>query len=317
MQFRLEHTFKPLEQPIAYSHKVFALGSCFAQNIGQLLQNHRFNLCLNPSGILFNPASMAQALAQYINPSSFHAQEQLIENQGLFHSWSHHGQFSNPNKAQIEQEITNSLQEANKALSEANYLLLTWGSAWVYELNTSKQIVANCHKVPANQFTKRLLRVEEIVALYTPLLTTLLNQNKDLKIIWSISPVKYSKDGLHQNNLSKSVLFLALNQLQQLFPTSYYFPAFELVQDELRDYRFYGPDMAHPNQQAIDYVWEQFKTHCIEPNSLPLLNDIAHLNQALLHRPLHEGSEEFVKFKKYIQEKSLEVEGRLEERKRK
>jgi hypothetical protein len=211
----------------------------------------------------------------------------------------HHGVFSSPDKQKLKTTISNHLVQANKQLAQLDYLFITWGSAYVYELISNKQVVANCHKVPQQQFSKRLLSVNEIVHAYEKFFAELQELNPNVKVVWSISPVKYLKEGIHENNLSKSVLHLAMHELMQKFPSHYYFPAFEMVQDELRDYRFYATDFAHPNEQAIDYIWEEFISHCIDSSNLAGVKKISSLNQALHHRPLHPDTVAFAKFKQH------------------
>jgi len=310
MEFHYKYNFGELSAPIKYSHQLFAIGSCFAQNIGILLADHKFQTTLNPSGILFNPISIANNIECYLQPNLFNENETIFQHQGLYHSWMHHGCFSSDNESSLKESIQEKLNEANQKLLAANYLLITWGSAYVYEFKDSQKIVANCHKVSNTHFHKRLLSVNEIVNHYTKLLRQLLSVNPNLHVVWSISPVKYLKDGLHQNNLSKSTLLLALDQLLNEFPHQYYFPAYELVQDELRDYRFYTEDFAHPNKIAIKYIWEKFITSCIENNAQDTLLKIAALNQAMMHKPLHPNTSSY---KIFIQQQQIKTQALQQE----
>ncbi len=304
MEFNYKYNFNHLSTPIKYSHQLFAIGSCFAENIGKLLSDHKFPTTLNPSGILFNPISIANNIECYLHPDLFNENENIFQHQGLYHSWMHHGSFSSDNESSLKVSIQQKLNLANQKLLAANYLLITWGSAYVYEIKESQKIVANCHKVPNTHFHKRLLSVNEIVNHYNKLLRQLLSVNPNLRVIWSISPVKYLKDGLHQNNLSKSTLLLALDQLLNEFPHQYYFPAYELVQDELRDYRFYAEDFAHPNNLAIKYIWEKFITSCLEDNAQDTLLKIAALNQAMMHKPLQPKTSSYQIFRQQQQIKT-------------
>ncbi|MDZ4668691.1 MAG: GSCFA domain-containing protein [bacterium] len=279
------------------------MGSCFAQNMGNLLGKHYFNLMLNPFGIVFNPISLAQQLQLLIEPSKFNEHTTLFSHQERVHSWLHHGSFSRTNKAQFMQEITSNLLAAQQQLKEASTLIITWGSANVYKLKETQMVVSNCHKVPANQFQKYQLSIGEIAETYKQVLKELNAFNPHLQIIWSVSPVKYVRDGLHENNLSKATLLLALEEVMKLYPNSYYFPAFEMQQDELRDYRFYASDMAHPSEQAIQYIWEQFVAHCIAPNDQQLLAQVYEFNRAMEHRPLHADTAEFQQFRASTLEK--------------
>lgn len=286
MEFRLVHEFESLPAPIGYRHTLLVAGSCFAEHIGNRLAQHKFNVLVNPGGILFNPISILHNLRSGLEPFSAD-DHQLVQQQGLWQSWNHHGSFGSANK----EELVNNLQQQHHLLqlqlSKAEYLLITFGSAHVFELKSTGQVVANCHKVPSSQFRQRRLTVEEIVEAWSPLLRRIHSEHPHLKMIWTVSPVKYLSNGLQENNLSKATLLLAVEALQHVVPHSYYFPAYELVNDELRDYRFYAEDMAHPSAQAIDYVWEKFKAHCIGQEDLILLNKIAALQTSMQHRTLH------------------------------
>lgn len=297
MEFRSIHTFKPIETPIEYHHKLVSVGSCFAANMGNLLEKHFFSILNNPNGIIFNPISLAQGLSYALNPHLFDAEKYIAEHNHLFYSWLHHGSIYANTKEALLQKI----QDKNKLIStyllEADYLIITWGSAFVYELKEEGEIVANCHKFPGSYFHKRLLSCSEIVNFYQPFLSELLALNPKLKLIWSISPVKYLRDGLHENNLSKSTLFLALEDLLKKFPSSYYFPAFEILQDELRDYRFYAADMAHPSEQAILYIWEQFRKHVFSPQTQEIFKQTHSIASAMEHRILHPNTPEHERFK--------------------
>lgn len=297
MEFRTEPNIQVLQPSIHYNSQLFSIGSCFAENMGLRMQKGKFNFLSNPSGILFNPPSIAHNLQYYLHPEHFDAESQLFEHDGLWHSWAHHGSFSQPSKSQLLEQIASVNKQAHAHLAKADFLLITWGSAFVFELKENRQAVANCHKVPNSNFEKRLLSVQEISTSYHNLFEELIAVNPKLRIVMSVSPVKYTKDGLHENNLSKATLHLAIQALQDRFPMVHYFPAFELVQDELRDYRFYAEDMAHPSEQAIQYVWEKFVMHCIHKDAQKLLASIESIHQAMAHRILHPDTPAHAQFK--------------------
>jgi hypothetical protein len=297
MEFRSKHTFSSIENPLRYGQKILSVGSCFAANMGMQLEKHFFDAQTNPNGIIFNPISLVEGLSIALNPDLFEPEKHVFQHQNRYYSWLHHGSFQADSKAELLTKIETQNRLMQQYLSEGDFLLLTWGSAHAYTLASNQQIVANCHKLPSQHFQKRLLSVAEIVDHYQIFLTELLAINPKLQIIWSISPVKYLRDGLHQNNLSKSTLFLALDSLLKQFPNQYYFPAFELLQDELRDYRFYAADMAHPSEQAIQYIWDQFREHIFGEVALRLYEDIRPISLSMEHRILHPNSPEHLKFK--------------------
>lgn len=297
MEFKVSQSFPNLSKSITYDHKILAIGSCFAQNMGSLLTQHHFNLVLNPFGIVFNPVSLAYQLACLLEPSSFNKEKYVSYHQELYHSWLHHGSYSASNEADFFNKIEADILRAHEQFKQASTLIITWGSANVYELLGTDMVVSNCHKFPSQKFQKRRLSVAEIVAIYKPILASISAFNPSLQIVWSVSPVKYLRDGLNQNNLSKSTLFLAMEELMNAYPNSYYFPAFEIQQDELRDYRFYDVDMAHPSQQAIQYIWEQFVSHCLDADTQKKMQQIAEFNRAMQHRVLHADTSEYMAFR--------------------
>lgn len=282
---------------VGYEHKILCLGSCFAANMGKLLAEHFFQVQCNPNGIIFNPMSLLQGMQQALNPNLFDPEKHLLAHQGNYYSALHHGSFKSDSKEALIARIHAQNKLFGQYLQEADYVLLTWGSAQVYTWQSSQQLVANCHKLPAHLFEKRLLTVSEISSAYEIFITELLRINPKLNIIWSISPVKYIRGGLHENNLSKSTLLLALETLLKKFPQSYYFPAFEILQDELRDYRFYAADMAHPSEQAIQYIWEQFREHLFSEEAKALYEQVQPISQAMGHRFLTANSSEQAAFK--------------------
>lgn len=297
MEFKVSQSFPNLAKSISYEHKLMAIGSCFAQNMGSMLEKHHFNLVLNPFGIVFNPISMAYQLRCLLKLESFSKEKYVALHQELYHSWLHHGSYSAANETDFLNKIEADILLGKEQLRQASTLIITWGSANVYQLLGTDMVVSNCHKFPSNQFQKRRLSVSEIVEAFKPILASIAEANPNLQIVWSVSPVKYLRDGLNQNNLSKSTLFLALEELMHAYPNSYYFPAFEIQQDELRDYRFYDADMAHPSGQAIQYIWEQFVSHCFDIETQKKMKQIAEFNRAMQHRVLHANTSEYMAFR--------------------
>lgn len=248
---------KPSEWKIGYEDKILLLGSCFSDEIGAQMQQRYMQVTCNPFGTLYNPLSIAKAINLQIFNSS-NCKLPLVEHDGLWHSMAHHGSFSRPTKEEAEEAVNESIVAMQKALNEATVVIVTFGTAWVYEMNGD--VVGNCHKLPEKLFTRRRLSVEEIVAAWRPIL----EQYKDKHWIFTVSPIRHIKDGLHENQLSKATLLMAAEELGntenrvQNTERITYFPSYEIVQDELRDYRFYADDLVHPSSMAVSYIWERF-----------------------------------------------------------
>lgn len=287
---------------IAYQDRVMTLGSCFAENIGQRMQKLYFDIDVNPFGVLYNPVSIRNSIDLLIENKPF-IHDNVFENRGLWQSFGHSSLFSDTTPDKCLNKINERFVNAATCFPKTDYLLITFGTAWVFEEKKSGRVVSNCHKLPASHFVRRRLTVDEIVADYTTLITILANVFPNLKIIFSISPIRHWKDGAQENTISKSTLLLAVNDLQQKFPQVRYFPAYEIQMDELRDYRFYASDMLHPSEVAVDYIWSRFSETYFDDATTVMKAELDQLASDLSHRPLHPESEEFVKFRSNIQKK--------------
>lgn len=273
---------------VDFSTGIVCLGSCFAEEVGGRLQMADFHVEVNPYGPLYNPASVALALRRLVEDQEIVASD-LVQHEGLWHSWHHHGRFSRLTAEECLAVCNERIHQAHRALGEASLLMITFGSAWIFE--REGQVVANCHKLPSAEFVRRRMTVEEIVALWKPLLETLRVYYPALTILLTVSPIRHMADGAHGNQLSKSTLLLAVDELVSTQHNVHYFPAYEIVLDELRDYRFYDPDMAHPSSLAVDVVWERFQ----RATMVAAVQQQAHFN-AKQHRreqhiPLHPPAE--------------------------
>ena len=244
---------------INHSHHVMCLGSCFAENIAQKLQNFKFSTLLNPHGILYNPVSIEKSLNQLRSAHQF-SESDLLGHQGLWHSFDHHGQFSMPDQKDTLKKINERLEEGHHFLKNANRLIVTLGTANVFVYKKSGEIVANCHKLPGNEFERKRLKVETIVKKLSPIFSKLKTEKPGLHIITTVSPIRHIRDGLVENQRSKATLLLALDQICADLEFVHYFPSYEILLDDLRDYRFYEADMIHPNEVALNYIWDIFKT---------------------------------------------------------
>lgn len=298
MDFHLDFKPKAFPEKIAHEQNIFLAGSCFTEHIGAKLEQHKFNILQNPNGILFNTASLSQSIINYIDEKIYTAEELFHFNE-LWTSWDHHSKFSSIAKEICLQQINDSQAAAHNFLKTADWAILTLGSAFVYELTEEKQkgrIVANCHKLPASSFTKRLLGLEEVLTQLDGLIYRLKKFNPKLKIIFTISPVRHLREGLIENNRSKATLIQAVHQVVDKFAGLYYFPAYELVIDDLRDYRFYAEDMVHPNYAATNYVWEKFVQTCIDSKALPLMKELHAVYMATQHKPFNPTSQSHQQF---------------------
>ena len=266
------------------------MGSCFAQNMGKRMLDNKFHAYCNPFGIIFNPLSIFELL-QLAATSTELPGNSYVQNEKIWFNYKIHSGFSDPNKATLENKVNHALEKTSQFLRKTNLLILTFGTAWVYELKNTGMLVANCHKVPQHAFTKRLISPEEIISSFEQLLKTLKKIRPDLKCILTVSPVRHIKDTIPLNMVSKSILRLACHQLQENHPEIDYFPAYELLMDDLRDYRFYEKDMLHPNELAQEYVWQHFAPAYFDETTLHFLDTWKKIKSALNHRPFHPASE--------------------------
>lgn len=255
MDFILPFPLKKLPQQVNIQQAMLLVGSCFAEEIGTKLSERKFNSLINPNGILYNPLSICEAVSDYIADKKC-SQTDIFLHDELWRSFSHHGKFADVNANACLQNINHNITEAHQQLKNAKWLVLTFGSAFAYTHNDI--VVANCHKLPAAQFKKVLLTKEQIVAEWQKQITALKAFNPALQIMFTVSPVRYVRDGVIENNRSKGILLDAVHTLVKQNTNCFYFPAYEIVIDELRDYRFFKEDLVHPNHVAINYVWQKF-----------------------------------------------------------
>lgn len=296
-----------MQPGITHVNHLMLIGSCFTENIGNILQAYKFPVKENPNGILFNPVSVAEALQMYIDNEQI-TENDVFEYNEVWHSWRHHSRFSGISSAEAIDKINTSTHAAHEYLKHADYLLITLGSAWVYTLksealgNRTGKVAANNHKAPAAWFNKQLLTTEEILATLDNILHRLFKFNNELRVIFTISPVRHLREGMIENNRSKAALIQAVHQLVNKFDKLYYFPAYELVIDDLRDYRFYAEDLVHPNYHATKYIWEKFSEACIEEETLISMETIKEILMAYKHNPFNPNSIQHIAFRKKYQE---------------
>lgn len=286
MKWMADIDIKGPANKINYNHSLFLIGSCFTEHIGNRMADYKFPVLQNPNGILFDPISVCYSLQSYIN-AKFYTAEDLFYLNDLWQSWQHHSMFSGMDQQAVLNTINQSQQQAHQFLKRANWMIITLGSSYCYKLADGGTHVANCHRAPSQYFNKQLVEISEITNRLDDTIIQLKAFNPGLKLIFTISPVRHLRDGVIDNNRSKARLIEAVHQIAQQFEHCYYFPAYELVIDVLRDYRFYDIDLAHPNHAATEFVFEKFKEHYIENKSLELMDDIKKMVNAYRHRPFN------------------------------
>lgn len=271
---------------ITFNDGLLFLGSCFSDNIGQRFSQLKFNATINPFGVLFNPVSIADAMLLAMDEKPF-SESDLVQHNELWSSFYHHSSFSSTNQKQTYSKALQSIDRLKDSLKQSNWLFITFGSAWVYHHFEKNMVVANCHKIPSSNFQKQMLSVGEVVELYSNLISLLKQINPSLNIVFTVSPVRHWKDGVVENQRSKAVLHLAIDELEKQFEYVSYFPAYELIMDDLRDYRFYSEDMLHPNNQAINYVWEKLSQTYFDELTIKSIQKIEQLIKASTHKPFN------------------------------
>lgn len=272
---------------VDYKSQLMLLGSCFAGNMGEKLQYFKFRADVNPCGIVYNPRSVANVLKLLLSGRLF-TSDDLLQNDGKWVSLHHHGSFSSENREECLCKINERLIDSAENLKNTDILMLTFGTAWVYRFKQTGEIVSNCHRFSSGSFERFRLTVGDIVKEYLELIGDLRKKNPALKIVFTVSPIRHWKDGANGNQLSKATLLLAIDEICHNLGNVYYFPSYEIVMDELRDYRFYAEDMLHVSNLTIDYIWERFRDVCLAPDTLGLMERIDKMNKTLAHRPSDE-----------------------------
>jgi GSCFA family. len=301
MQLTLELDIKPLAKPIVYTDNLLLIGSCFTENMHDRLVQHKFHTLSNPHGILFNPLSVAESLNSYIDGKQYEEQDLFYLNE-LWNSWEHHTRFSHTDKAAALAGINQSQQQAASYIKDADVVIITLGSAFQYYLKDGGKHVANNHRAPSQWFEKRLLDIHTIVAALSETLNKLFVHNSKVQVIFTISPVRHIRDGVVDNNRSKARLLEAVHTLCDTYDKTYYFPAYELVIDILRDYRFYDIDFVHPNYLATSVVWEHFIKACMGDTTRQLMKQVHEVVVARNHKPRFPDTDAHTKFRQsYVQ----------------
>ncbi len=287
--FKISFDIPPSEKKINIHDSILLLGSCFSDEIGQKLNESKFKVISNPFGTIYNPHSILHLLTDQIN------NEDVVESQGVFFHWDAHSVLSEISETNLIKKVKQARSETQAFLKEAKWLIITLGTAIIYELPNGK-VVANCHKVPSKSFKKRFLKQEEITDQFEGLINHVRTLNPSIQILLTVSPVRHIRDGLIENNRSKSILIDVVHSLVETHSNVGYFPSYEILIDELRDYRFYANDMIHPTKQAVDYVWESFMATYFDQQTQEVQKAWQKLQSALNHRPFHPNTEKHQKF---------------------
>ena len=296
MEFRTKVDLPAGVPLIDHSDVLMMWGSCFAENMGKRFTDYKFRCDVNPFGVLYNSYSIAEA-ARQVAEGYIYNKVDLREKGGVWYSLMHHSSFSSRSADACLEKINARLRLAEEYLRKARWMMCTWGTAWIYEWKETGRIVGNCHKLPEGCFTRRLLEVDEIVTVYASLMEKLHQINPELRFLFTVSPIRHVKDGMHGNQVSKSTLLLAADKLTKSYPRScFYFPSYEIVMDELRDYRFYADDMVHPSQVAVDYLWECFGQTFFTDAACRFLQAWEKVKKGLEHRPFDPDSEAYQRF---------------------
>jgi hypothetical protein len=311
MQFRTQIPISKTNNPIDYNSKIISIGSCFAENMAEKFDYFKFQNETNPFGIIFNSVSIEKIISRIIK-KEFYTEKDIFFYNERWHSYEVHSDLSNSDRQELLETLNKAISETYKNLKEATHIIITYGTSWIYKNTESDQIVANCHKVPQKQFSKELLSVEVIQKSIQNTIDLIQVLNPDINFIFTVSPVRHIKDGFAENQLSKSHLFAGLHQVLKThnseFVTHNYFPSYEIMMDELRDYRFYAEDMLHPNQVAIDYIWHKFSENYISEDSISTMQEVSEIQKSLRHRSFNPDSEQHQKFLAKLQQKISSIQ---------
>jgi len=293
---------KNIKNLIDYNSKVILLGSCFSDNIGKKLRYHKFQSVLNPFGILFHPKAIESVIKNAITKKEYTEEDVFFFNE-RWQSFTTHSKLSASSKEEALNQLNQASALINTALKSSTHIIITLGTSWVYRFLSSGKIVANCHKVPQHKFKKELLPITEINKSLSSIISLVRKVNPNINFIFTISPVRHLRDGFIENQQSKSHLISALHQIIKNQKNIFYFPSYEIMMDELRDYRFYKEDMIHPNQIAINYIWEKFYENWLSDEAIDLKKQVIKIQRGLEHKPFNTDSNEYREFLSSLQKK--------------
>ena len=298
--FRTEAEIVPSKVKLEVNDTIVLIGSCFVEGGGQRLEEGLLPVMCNPYGTVYNPLAISKQIERIIHRQSC-SDDELISESGRWHSKYAHSRLSANTQDEVKANISQATEQAARALANAKCLVITFGTAWIYRLIATGEVVANCHKLPANQFQRELLSVDDIVRQYDETIKTIQQHNNSIRILFTVSPIRHLKETLHGNQISKATLLLAIDKLMTQHTCVEYFPSYEIMMDELRDYRFYADDMMHPSPLAIEHIWKHFADVFFPPRTKKFLQTWEEIRQALDHRPFHPDSEQYKQFLSQIE----------------
>jgi hypothetical protein len=308
MQFRTVIPIETSKSSIDYNATIVSFGSCFAASMGSKLDYYKFRNAVNPFGIIFNPVSIEHLILRIVSRRYF-TESDLFFHQELWHCFEVHSEFSSPNAVELLDRLNSLLDSTYTTITQATHILLTYGTSWVYREINTHQLVANCHKVPQKQFDKEILSVLTLETSIQNTIELLHNINPNCTILITVSPVRHSKDGFVENQRSKAHLITAIHSLLEKGNNQvHYFPSYEIVMDELRDYRFYAEDLLHPNSVAIDYIWHRFKETQIETDCYSTMETVEGIQRGLAHRPFNPSTASHQKFVESLNQKIISLQ---------
>lgn len=310
MQFTTQIPIPESNHPIDYNAKIVSLGSCFAENIGEKFDYFKFQNSVNPFGIIFNPVSIENILSRALH-QKYVTEEDIIFHNDLWHCFEVHSELSHQDKAILLGNLNQTIAQMHDLITTATHVIITYGTSWVYKLKATQQVVANCHKVPQNQFDKVLLSVSENERALANTLALIAQLNPHCSVIFTVSPVRHIKDGFVENQRSKAHLLSAIHEIVNSQSSNVkYFPSYEIMMDELRDYRFYADDMLHPSTMAVEYIWERFCLTQIAPAVYPIMEEVATVQKGLAHRPFHSDTDSHRKFLEVLAMKAAALQAK-------
>ena len=310
MDFTTKISIPKSKNPINYSSKIVLLGSCFAENMAEKFDFFKFQNTVNPFGIIFNPLSIEKLISRAMNSQEFTEKDIFFHNE-RWHCYEVHSDLSHSDKDEFLRTLNRTIEQFSNRIIQSTHSIITYGTSWIYQLKSTNQVVANCHKVPQTEFEKKILSVETIEKSIQNTIDLIQKVNPNCTIIFTVSPVRHFKDGFIENQRSKAHLITALHFSIPNHLTSVYFPSYEIQMDELRDYRFYSEDMLHPNQMAIDYIWQRFFETHIDETIYPIMEEVASIQKGIAHLPFNPNSDSHQKFKKNLQLKILYLQKKL------
>lgn len=307
MNFRTNITLKKERNQIDYNSKLLLIGSCFSENISKKLDYYKFSVKSNPFGILYNPIAIENLISNTINLNSY-TEKDIFQLNERWHCLDAHSDLSASTKSELLTNLNGILETTQIQINQASHIVITLGTAWVYRFIETDKIVGNCHKIPQKKFLKELLSVKKIIACLENICTLVHLINPNTNIVFTVSPVRHLKDGFSENAQSKAHLLTAIQAVQDKRNGIYYFPSYEIMIDDLRDYRFYAKDMIHPNETAINYIWEQFNQVWIAEKAFPIMKEVETIQRGLSHKPFNKNSEQHQLFLKNLNERLQNLE---------